>query len=181
MRGAMSHLRSFEDECGGGGEPLPRARNREWTRPRMGRRHAPTDLGGSMTLPRLLAAPILALAAAVPAGAAQPEIVYLKAARLIDGRAGAVRAPAIVRVEGERIAEVGERLVIPPGARVVDLGDATLLPGLIDLHTHLTDRFGVHWEEALVTTTPGQAALWGAKNARDTLMAGFTTCRDMGP
>jgi len=64
---------------------------------------------------------------------------------------------------------------------VIDLGDATLLPGLIDLHTHLTDRFGVHWEEALVTTTPPQAALWGARNARDTLMAGFTTCRDMGP
>jgi imidazolonepropionase-like amidohydrolase len=64
---------------------------------------------------------------------------------------------------------------------VIDLGDATLLPGLIDLHTHLTDRFGVHWEEALLTTTPAQAALWGARNARDTLLAGFTTCRDMGP
>jgi len=45
----------------------------------------------------------------------------------------------------------------------------------------LTDRFGVHWEEALTTTTPPAAALWGAKNARDTLLAGFTTCRDMGP
>jgi imidazolonepropionase-like amidohydrolase len=87
----------------------------------------------------------------------------------------------MVRVQGDRIAEVGSRLAIPAGARVIDLGEATLLPGLIDLHTHLTDKFGVHWEQALVSTTPGQAALWGAANARETLRAGFTTCREMGP
>ena len=55
------------------------------------------------------------------------------------------------------------------------------MPGLIDLHTHLTDKYGVHWEDVLTTTTPPEAALWGARNAHDTLMAGFTTCRDMGP
>src|SRR5205823_9702773 len=53
-------------------------------------------------------------------------------------------------------------------------------PGLIDLHTHLTST-GVHWEEELLKTTPGQAALHGAHNALITLMAGFTSCRDMGP
>ena len=121
-------------------------------------------------------------AVAVTAHAADaPTVVVLKAARLVDGRGGAPLAPAMVRVEGDRIAEVGSRLAVPAGARVIDLGDATLLPGLIDLHTHLTDKFGVHWEQALVSTTPGQAALWGAANARATLMAGFTTCRDMGP
>jgi imidazolonepropionase-like amidohydrolase len=121
-------------------------------------------------------------AAAVTAHAADaPAVVVLKAARLVDGRGGAPLAPAMVRVEGDRIAEVGSRLAVPAGARVIDLGEATLLPGLIDLHTHLTDKFGVHWEQALVSTTPGQAALWGAANARATLMAGFTTCRDMGP
>ncbi len=109
------------------------------------------------------------------------ETVVLKAARLIDGKGGAPRAPAMVLVEGDRIAAVGPAVEVPAGARVLDLGGATLLPGLIDLHTHLTDKFGVHWEQALTTTTPPDAALWGAKNARDTLLAGFTTCRDMGP
>jgi imidazolonepropionase-like amidohydrolase len=130
-----------------------------------------------LLLAALAAAPVAeTVAAETPAA-----IVVVKAARLIDGRGGAPLSPAMVRIEGDRIAEVGARLALPPGSRVIDLGDATLLPGLIDLHTHLTDKFGVHWEQALVSTTPGQAALWGAANARATLMAGFTTCRDMGP
>jgi imidazolonepropionase-like amidohydrolase len=108
-------------------------------------------------------------------------VTVVKAARLIDGRGGPPIGPVMVRIEGDRIAEVAGSLAVPTGARVIDLGGATLLPGLIDLHTHLTDRYGVHWEEALTTTTPPEAALWGARNARDTLQAGFTTCRDMGP
>jgi imidazolonepropionase-like amidohydrolase len=129
----------------------------------------------------LLAALASASVAAAAVAEAPATIVVVKAARLIDGRGGAPLSPAMVRIEGDRIVEVGSRLALPPGARLIDLGDATLLPGLIDLHTHLTDKFGVHWEQALVSTTPGQAALWGAANARATLMAGFTTCRDMGP
>jgi len=108
----------------------------------------------------------------------QPPIV-IRAARLIDGRGGPPQSPAVVLVRGDRI-EAVSNVNVPAGARLVDLGRATLLPGLIDLHTHLTST-GVHWEEELLKTTPGEAALHGAHNALITLMAGFTTCRDMGP
>ncbi|HTK30213.1 MAG TPA: amidohydrolase family protein [Vicinamibacterales bacterium] len=126
-----------------------------------------------------LALVLVALAASPHLAHAQTVIV--KAARLIDGRGGPPLEPAMVRIAGDRIEEVGASLAVPAGARVIDLGPATLLPGLIDLHTHLTDRDDVHWEAALTTTTPPEAALWGARNARVTLLAGFTTCRDMGP
>jgi len=111
---------------------------------------------------------------------AAPPLLVLRAARLIDGRGGAPIAPAVVVIRGERIEAAGRGTAVPAGARVIDLGSATLLPGLIDLHTHLTST-GIHWEDELLKTTPGQAALHGAQNARITLMAGFTTCRDMGP
>src|SRR5262249_22217116 len=110
-----------------------------------------------------------------------PQPVIVKAARLIDGRGGPPLEPAMVRIEGERITDGGTQLPIPKDAKLIDLGSATILPGLIDLHTHLTDKYGTNWEEALVKTTPGHNALWGAHNARVTLLAGFTTCRDMGP
>ena len=127
-----------------------------------------------------LAAVVLALTAGRSSGA-DPAVTVVKAARLIDGRGGPAMVPAMVRIEEGRIAEVGMSLAVPAGARVIDLGQATLLPGLIDLHTHLTDKFGTHWEDVLTTTTPPEAALWGARNARETLLAGFTTCREMGP
>ncbi len=121
------------------------------------------------------------LASLVEQNPASESQIVIKAARLIDGRGGVPLEPAMVRVEGEKIVAVGTQLGIPKNAKVIDLGDATLMPGLIDLHTHLTDKYGTNWEEALVKTTPGHNALWGARNARVTLLAGFTTCRDMGP
>ena len=125
-------------------------------------------------------------AAAFAAGqtAAQTQetvaVIVIRAARLIDGRGGEPLAPAMVRVEGDKITAVGSSLPVPAGAHVINLGDATLLPGFIDLHTHLTGRSDVHWEDALVKTTPAEDALWGAHYALVTLMAGFTTVRDMG-
>jgi len=107
--------------------------------------------------------------------------LVIRAARLIDGNGGPVISPAMVVVDGDRIVSAGPPGRAPTGATEIDLGAATLLPGLIDLHTHLTGVDGVHWEDALITTTPAQAALSAAKNARITLLAGFTTARDMGP
>ena len=104
--------------------------------------------------------------------------IAIRAARMIAAVNDSVTAPAVVVIRGDRIVSVGGS--VPAGARVIDLGGATLLPGLVDLHTHLTST-GVHWEDELLKTTPGQAALHGAHNAQITLLAGFTTCRDMGP
>jgi imidazolonepropionase-like amidohydrolase len=123
---------------------------------------------------------ILAATTVFGGQASVPPVIAVRAARLIDGRGGAPIAPAVVLIRGDRIEAAGAGLAMPSGARIIDLGGATLLPGLIDLHTHLTST-GVHWEDELLKTTPGQAALHGARNALVTLTAGFTTCRDMGP
>jgi len=122
---------------------------------------------------------VLTGAALVQAQTPTPAVV-IRAARLVDGTGSAPVTPAVIVVRGDRIEAVGSATAVPAGARVVDLGTATILPGLIDLHTHLTSS-GVHWEDELVKTTPGQATLHGAYNSRVTLLAGFTTCRDMGP
>jgi imidazolonepropionase-like amidohydrolase len=129
----------------------------------------------------MITATAQSVAAGPVAAAEKPSVIIIRAARLIDGRGGEPLAPAMVRVDGDRIVAVGSSLPVPPGARQINLGDSTLLPGFIDLHTHLTGRSDVHWEDALVKTTPAEDALWGAHWALVTLMAGFTTVRDMGP
>src|SRR5262249_59667962 len=93
----------------------------------------------SVTGVQTCALPISASASAAPPTAAEVQLV--KAGRLLDPRTGAVLSPAAVRIEGGTIREVGPparlQAQLPPGARIVDLGNATLLPGLIDSHTHL--------------------------------------------
>jgi imidazolonepropionase-like amidohydrolase len=129
----------------------------------------------------VLAVTLAATAAASPPSPARQEAIAIRAGRLIDGTGGAPRLDVVVLIEGERIVAAGADVAVPAGARIIDLGGATLLPGLIDLHTHLTDSGSMHWEEVLLKTTPGQAAIYGVRNANATLLAGFTTCRDMGP
>jgi imidazolonepropionase-like amidohydrolase len=113
---------------------------------------------------------------------AQSRSYALKAARVFDSSAGALIQPGLVIVADGKVRSVGGT-TIPPGAAVVDLGDATLLPGFIDSHTHLTDDFNPDYNGArlldLQRTIP-EKALRSAENARKTLMAGFTTVRDVG-
>lgn len=124
--------------------------------------------------------PALLAVSALSVVAQDAGTIVVRAARIIDGRGGPPVTGGAILIRGDRIERVGTAADLRAD-RVVDLGTATVLPGLIDLHTHLTDEVGTNWERALLTTTPGKAAIFGAKNAHDTLLAGFTTVRDMGP
>jgi imidazolonepropionase-like amidohydrolase len=112
---------------------------------------------------------------------AKAETIYLTAARMIDPAAGkAIAAPAVI-IKGDRIAAVGTTasLAAPAGARRIDLAGQTILPGLIDMHTHITSRADTHGYRALQVTAPAEA-ISGVDNAWRTLQAGFTTLRNVG-
>ncbi len=120
--------------------------------------------------------------AAEPAGGA-PHALVLKAARLFDPKSGGVVAPGVVVLENGRIAAVGAAAAVPSGAEVVDLGDATLLPGLIDAHVHLTMEASENWYRdfyQMVMRLPAEQAFYAERYARRTLEAGFTTVRNVG-
>jgi len=111
------------------------------------------------------------------------KIYVLKAARLFDGKSNSVVSPGVVVVTGGKISAVGATAAMPAGAQVIDFGDATLLPGFIDAHTHLTFPYSDDYKQARLDTlqkTTAEQALDASVNARVTLMAGFTTVRDVG-
>ena len=119
----------------------------------------------------------------------QPKgaVVAIKAGRLIDVKAGTVAEGQTIVVEGERIKSVGANLPIPEGAPVIDLAGATVLPGLIDSHTHLLQNYdsslGGDDNNMILTVTQMSAAkraLLGAAMGREDLEAGITTVRDLG-
>ena len=130
---------------------------------------------------------LLLLFFAAVASAQEPSgtgTVVLRAARVIDGTGAAPIANGVVVVTNNKIVAVGRTgaVTIPAGARTIDLGDATLLPGFIDTHTHiigrpLSDPAG---DNAAARDYPGYDAIIGVANARKTLMAGFTTIRVLG-
>jgi len=107
-----------------------------------------------------------------------PAVTVLRAARMLDVQTGRIVSPAVVVIEKDRIKSVNPASV--PAGTVIDLGDVTLLPGLIDMHTHLSFDIEGNWLHRSVTDTAGDNALRGARNARKTLLAGFTTVRDLG-
>jgi imidazolonepropionase-like amidohydrolase len=107
----------------------------------------------------------------------------LKAARLFDGKSNALVKPGVVVVTDGKIVAAGASAAIPPGAEVLDLGDATLLPGFIDAHTHLTGNYREDYARAALDNLQKpipEMALDASVNARVTLMAGITTVRDVG-
>lgn len=126
---------------------------------------------------------LVALFLAEPPASVAPPITVLKAARMFDSRSDRMVENAIVLVESGKIKDAGSGLAIPAGATVVDLGDATLLPGFIDSHTHLTGESSESWladfYEGLRRPVPEQALI-AAGYARKTLDSGFTTVRDLG-
>jgi imidazolonepropionase-like amidohydrolase len=134
-------------------------------------------------LPAALAAVVLSAPLAAQTAPAA-ETVVLRAARLIDGTGAAPVRDAAVVVTGNRIVAVGPAtgVQVPRDARVIDLGDATLLPGLIDMHTHLTGRVlgDPRGDMAAARDFPSMPAILAVPAAERTLMAGFTTVRNLG-
>lgn len=119
----------------------------------------------------------LALLFSMPVSQAEAARFAVRAAHLVDTRAGLTRGPVWVVVSGDTVESVLSSA--PTGLEVKDLGEATLLPGLIDSHTHLSSRVGVAPMTRLKDPS-ARSAIAGVNNVRATIMAGFTTCRDVG-
>src|SRR5688572_7651551 len=135
----------------------------------------------SPTLASALALALMATAHAGQAAAAQPQVTVIRAGHLVDVDHGKVLADQAIRIEGERIARVEPYSAAAVGdAKVIDWSRYTVVPGLMDLHTHIADEGQSADPGAPLKSTPARDAFIGARNALDTLRAGFTTVRDVG-
>jgi imidazolonepropionase-like amidohydrolase len=134
---------------------------------------------------------LLVLTAIVPANIdaqtpAAPQVTVIRAGRMFDSEKGVMLSSRDIIVKGNRIEQVGENLAVPAGAKVVDLRNYTVLPGLIDAHTHLLyledPSAGLTIEGVKAVTVEGTPlrALRGAARGKTFLLAGFTTVRDLG-
>jgi imidazolonepropionase-like amidohydrolase len=133
---------------------------------------------------RLMATAIVLFSTSTPYARSQTttapgHAVVLHAARLLDVKNGRIVKPGEVLVEGERIVEVGSAVKRPAGAEAIDLGDRTLMPGLIDAHIHLFLHPGAEDLQTVQESVP-QRTITATLAARDDQMAGFTAERDMG-
>jgi len=114
---------------------------------------------------------------------AADQPIVLKAARMFDGKSNALVQNAVVIIEGDKIVDAGSNLPTPDGAQVIDLGDATLSPGFMDSHTHLTADFSGNYSERRLQELDmnvSEQAIIATAHARATVEAGFTTVRDLG-
>ena len=126
---------------------------------------------------------VVATPPALPQDSKAPPTIALKAARLFDGKSDSLRPDGVVIVRGTKIVDAGSGLATPAGAEVVDLGDATLSPGFIDAHTHLTGELTDDWKQGFVDRFRrelAEKAIELTVHARKVLEAGFTTVRDVG-
>ncbi|NOX68940.1 MAG: amidohydrolase family protein [Gammaproteobacteria bacterium] len=123
----------------------------------------------------------IALCLLVSTAATAQGLVYVKAGHMVDVVDGKMRADQTIVIRGDRIERVASTssIDIPAGARVIDLGNATVLPGLIDMHVHLTGDPDAQGYANLAASVP-RNALYGAANGRRTMNAGFTTVRNVG-
>jgi imidazolonepropionase-like amidohydrolase len=112
--------------------------------------------------------------------AVSAQVIVVKAGRLVDPDSGTVLTDQTIVIRDHRIAEVGKGLAVPPGARLIDLSAMTVLPGLIDCHTHVADGQVGGEPFNVLRKTASQIVLESVTNARKMLESGFTTVRDVG-
>src|SRR5262249_53653224 len=113
---------------------------------------------------------------------AADKTTVLKAARLFDGKSISLGKNGVVIVQGKKIVDAGSTLPIPSGAQIIDLGDATLCPGFMDAHTHLTADYSGNYNERRLQELDlnvSEQAIRATAFARATVEAGFTTVRDI--
>lgn len=132
---------------------------------------------------RFVAIATLLFASVLSAQPTAPQQYVIKAARMFDSNSGSIVSNAMVVVSGNMIVAAGSNLAVPPGAQVIDLGDATILPGFIDSHVHLTEESSDNWYRDFQQDQlrmPAEQAHYAAMYARRELEAGFTTVRNVG-
>jgi imidazolonepropionase-like amidohydrolase len=146
------------------------------TRPQRGERNAPNVFSN----PGLRNTLLLTVASCILVATATAQLTAIRAGKLIDPDAGTVLTDQVILIRDHKIEKVGAAVAIPTDAKIIDLSEMTVLPGLIDCHTHLAD--GAHNGEPLgyIRKLATQTVLESVPNARVTLESGFTTVRDVG-
>src|SRR5215469_15053119 len=126
---------------------------------------------------------VIAFLCLAPLAHAADDLIALKAARMFDGKSNGLLQNGVVVVQGDKIVDAGSNVPIPSAAHVIELGDATLCPGFMDAHTHLTLDFSGDYNQRRlkeIDLNVSEQAIIATTYARATVEAGFTTVRDLG-